>query len=144
MLILVRHAHAEWPHYKGPDFDRPLTEQGFADARVTGRAIVDAGHQPVLLLASSALRTRQTADIIAEELQLPESAVQYLDSLYNANAFTLEVEARRLAPAVGSALMVAHNPGVSTLAQRLARDDAAPPYKPAEWRVFTLPQGRHG
>lgn len=137
-FILVRHAHAEWPNYHGPDFDRPLTGRGLADARAAGRAIHAAGHRPALLLASPACRTRQTAEIFAEELQLAASAVRYIDSLYNATAFTLETELRK-ASAAGLLMLVAHNPGVSNLARVLTNDASAPPCQPAEWRLLQLP-----
>lgn len=137
-LILVRHAHAEWPDYKGRDFDRPLTPQGEEDARATGRAIREAGLRPDVLLASAALRTRQTALLIAAELDLPESALRFSDSLYNAPESTIEVEAQAAAPAHGLLMVVAHNPGVSELARVLADDAKAPSYRPGDWRVLPL------
>ncbi len=138
-FILVRHAHAEWPNYHGPDFDRPLTTRGLADARAAGRAIHAAGHRPALVLSSPACRTRQTAAILAEELQLTEGVIRYVDSLYNATAFTLEAELRKVATAGVLVMLVAHNPGVSNLARVLANDADAPPCQPAEWRLLPLP-----
>src|SRR5262245_51345964 len=138
-FILVRHAHAEWPNYHGPDFDRPLTGRGLADARACGRAIHAAGHRPVLVLASPTCRTRQTAEILAEELQLADGSVRYVDSLYNATASTLETELRKVATADILVMLVAHNPGVSNLARVLADDPEAPPCQPAEWRLLQLP-----
>jgi phosphohistidine phosphatase len=138
-LIVVRHAHAEWPQYHGPDLERPLTQRGLADAHATARAITSAGHRPTLLLASPACRTRQTAEILAEELQLPDTAVRYVDSLYNATAGTLAAELRKLARPDDLVVMVAHNPGVSNLARLLSDDPQAPACLPAEWRVLQLP-----
>ncbi len=137
-VILIRHAHAEWPNYHGADFERPLTARGLADARATARAISDAGHRPTLLLASPARRTRQTAEILAEEFQLPVSAVRFVDSLYNASAWTLASELRDGAAPSGLTLLVAHNPGISNLAHELAHDAELPPMKPAEWRTLAL------
>lgn len=137
-FIIVRHAHADWPSHQGTDFERPLTQRGLAEARATARAISAAGHRPTLLLASPALRTRQTAEILAEELQLPASAVCYVDSLYNASAATLEAELRSAAQPGQLVVLVAHNPGVSNLARVMANDPQAPPCKPAEWRMSTL------
>ncbi|MET0282313.1 MAG: histidine phosphatase family protein [Steroidobacteraceae bacterium] len=138
-LILVRHAHADWPQYRGRDFDRPLTPQGVAGARDTGLAIQAAGLRPALLLASPARRTRQTAELIAAELQLPAGALQFLDTLYNAPQVTLEVEARVATACSGLVLLVAHNPGVSELARLLAGDPVAPNYSPGEWRLLPAP-----
>lgn len=137
-LIIVRHAHADWPNHSGPDFERPLTDRGVAEARATARAIAAAGHRPTLLLASPACRTRQTAEILAEELQLPPAAVRCVDSLYNASASTLEAELRKAGKTDQLMVLVAHNPGVSDLARALSGDPAAPSCKPAEWRVSAL------
>jgi phosphohistidine phosphatase len=91
-----------------------------------------------LLLASPARRTRQTAQILAGEFQLPVEAVRYLDSLYNASALTLESELRKAATPHELVVLVAHNPGVSNLARILTGDTEARSCKPAEWRVATL------
>jgi phosphohistidine phosphatase len=137
-VILIRHAHAEWPNYHGADFERPLTERGLAEARTSARAISDAGHRPTLLLASPARRTRQTAEILAEEFQLPVSAVRFIDSLYNASAGTLASELGQAAAPTGITVLVAHNPGISNLVREVANEPDAPPLKPAEWRAATL------
>ena len=78
-VILVRHAHAEWPNWSGRDFDRPLTPRGEEDAARTAQELRLAGHRPALLLASPALRTRQTARIIATGLEVADSALRFDD-----------------------------------------------------------------
>jgi phosphohistidine phosphatase len=135
-VILVRHAHAEWPAYRGNDFHRPLTARGESDALSTARAIGAAGHQPALVLASPALRTRQTAVAIATELGLGNLAIQFIDTLYNADADTLAAELRKAAAAHALVMLVAHNPGISELGQRLGRDHTIRNFKPADWRLF--------
>ena len=137
-FILMRHANAEWPNYHGADFERPLNERGLAEARASARAISDAGHRPTLLIASPARRTRQTAEILAREFALTASAVQYVDSFYNASNSTLAAGLRNGAAPQGLTLLVAHNPGVTDLARELAPQEEAPPMKTAEWRVLTL------
>lgn len=137
-VILIRHAHAEWPSYQGQDFERPLTERGLAEARASARAIRDAGHRPVLLLASPARRTRQTAELLAEEFQLSGASLCFVDDLYNASSTTLRAGLCRAAAPAGLTLLVAHNPGVSNLARELANDPEAPPLRTAEWRLLSL------
>lgn len=137
-VILLRHAHAEWPGFHGPDFDRPLTERGLAEARASARAINDAGHRPALLVASPARRTRQTAELLAEEFQLPHAALCFVDSLYNASPATLEAELRKHAAPTGLTVLVAHNPGISNLARSLVNDATDTMLHPAEWRLLSL------
>ena len=134
--ILVRHAHAEWPAYRGRDFDRPLTPRGLDDAHATGRAIHAAGIVPTLLVASAARRTEQTARILLEQLRLPVDRLRLLDSLYNAEASVLREAIEAASDDSAVVMLVAHNPGVSELARLLAGVDAAPSFRPAEWRVF--------
>lgn len=135
-VILVRHAHADWPDYHGCDFDRPLTPRGEADATATARAIRAAGLKPAILLASPALRTRQTAAIIAAELGLPDTAIQLVDSLYNGSADTLEAELRRATATNEPVMLVAHNPGISELGRQMAKDPAFAHFSPADWRLL--------
>lgn len=137
-VILMRHAHAEWPAWDGSDFDRPLTGQGEADARAAGRALQSAGLCPALVLASPALRTRLTAQIIARELGWPAALLRFEDRLYNASAETLAAALRDVDPATcGPVMLVAHNPGISELARRLAGSATmAPGFAPAAWRAL--------
>ena len=134
----MRHAHAEWPGYSGEDFDRPLTPRGLADAASAARAMRAAGHIPDLLLASPARRTRQTAEVVVATMELPSSVLRFVDSLYNATASTLARELQR-ASSTGLVLLVAHNPGISELAKKLAEDPACPPLLPAGWGCFSAP-----
>jgi phosphohistidine phosphatase len=136
----MRHAHAEWPGYAGEDFDRPLTARGLAEAVTAARAMRTAGQVPDSLLVSPARRTRQTAEIVARELGLPPTALQFEDALYNATASALAREMQRHASG-GLVLLVAHNPGISSLARQLSEDPHRPPFPPAGWDSFRAPAG---
>jgi phosphohistidine phosphatase len=136
-VVLVRHAHAEWPAYTGRDFDRPLTPQGLGDARNTAAAIRDAGHRPALLLTSPARRTRETAEIIATTLGVPDTAIRNVDALYNASRTTLDAELRQALTAAPAVLLVAHNPGISELARTLSGNPAFTGFRPAQWLHIT-------
>lgn len=136
--LLMRHAHADWPSFQGNDFDRPLTPEGEREAKRAGAAIRAAGHAPMLLLASAARRTRQTAEILADELGVPHKGLQFDAVLYNAAAGVL---ATRLQAALGQAsglvLLVAHNPGISQLARQWSGGAAS--FAPAHWQLVRLP-----
>jgi len=138
ILTLVRHAHAEWPDYSGRDFDRPLTPRGLEDALATARAIRSAGLQPTILLSSSARRTRDTAAILARELDIADPALHFDDELYNASANKLQAAAALAARKYPHVLLVAHNPGISEFARRLS-GDAKLALKPAGWVTGALP-----
>ena len=135
--LLVRHAHAEWPQFTGRDFDRPLTQRGLDDAQAAAIALREAGLIPQLVLASPSQRTRQTTQIIAAELHVPTQSICFIDALYNAGPAALEAEMRKVQGNCRLVMLVAHNPGVSELARRLADDPLAAPFAPAQWRLLT-------
>jgi phosphohistidine phosphatase len=135
--ILVRHAHAQWPAYQARDFDRPLTERGLAEAHSTAKAIQAAGLAPHRIVASSAKRTEQTARILLEHLQLEPDALHLTDTLYNAEASTLLGELEVTSKGGAMVVLVAHNPGISELAQQLSGCPSLPAFRPAEWRLIS-------
>ena len=137
--ILVRHANAEWPNYVGPDFDRPLTSQGLADASATAAAIHECGHQPGLLLTSPAKRTLQTAQIIATTLHLRDEAVVLVDELYNAGPEILNAELRKAFLSADTVMLVVHTPGISELARVLTGNPAFAAFRPAHWLYVARP-----
>ncbi len=67
-LLLCRHAEAGWPENTASDFDRPLTRRGMEEARDMGACLNKHGIRPDLILASAALRTRTTAEILAKAM----------------------------------------------------------------------------
>jgi phosphohistidine phosphatase len=117
-LILLRHAKAEKAEPGEDDRQRRLNERGRDDARTIGAYL--ARHQliPDLILASPARRTRETSDRLARELTTEPSTTQE-ERLYNAGAQAILSVIRETKPAVGTLLLVGHNPGLHELARLL-------------------------
>jgi phosphohistidine phosphatase len=117
-LFLMRHAKAA-SEEGAPDHERPLTEQGVADARTMGQWLRDHGGAPDAVWCSSALRARQTWSAVASELpSTPEmSEPSYLRSVYQAGPGDLVDLLRDVAPGVETVLILGHNP---TLEQAVA------------------------
>ncbi len=120
-LIVLRHGAAEPRAASGADADRALTPRGQGDAEAVGQSLALAGLIPDVALVSPALRTRQTLQAMSPHL--PDVQVRTVDGLFNAPAETLQ-EAAEAAEA-DTVLVVAHNPGVHTLALSLAKACAA-------------------
>lgn len=118
-LIIVRHAKSSWPKAATPDHDRPLNARGRKDGAWVGRYLVEAGLHPQLVLCSSATRATQTLDLLGIAVG---SEIVIEDSLYGADAGTLMDRLRHIADAVGSVLIIAHNPGVEELTRVLVGD----------------------
>lgn len=114
-LVLVRHAKSDWGDPGLDDHDRPLNDRGLRDAPILAARCAATGLRLDALLSSTALRARTTAAFFGTALGLePE-----LDpELYGAPAATL----LRMAAArgVGAVMVVAHDPGMTTLTERLS------------------------
>jgi phosphohistidine phosphatase len=119
-LALVRHAKSDWGDPGLPDHDRPLNDRGMRDAPVMAARLAASGFRPDVILSSTALRARTTAEAFAAELGV---AVSLDPELYGAPAAALLAAAA----AVGtpSVMVVAHDPGMTVLAGRLSGDGIA-------------------
>jgi phosphohistidine phosphatase len=117
-LIVLRHAKSDWPEGV-PDHDRPLAKRGRRDAPAAGKWLRAGGYVPDLVICSTARRTRQTWELAARELG-GTPRVTFEPRAYGASAMTLLYLARELPPSCRTALIIAHNPGVSELATSLA------------------------
>jgi phosphohistidine phosphatase len=123
-LILLRHAKSDWPDV--PDRDRPLAKRGRRDAPRIGRWLHEHGYQPEVVVCSAARRTRQTWDLMAPELG-GSPAVHFEPRAYAASALTLLYLAQELPSRYRTALLIAHNPGLSELASNLAAPPGSDP-----------------
>ena len=114
-LYLLRHCEA----VKGsPDSGRNLSPKGRADALELGRKMAKQNYAPALALCSPAQRTRQTLEQVWKNCAI--GAAQYPNNFYNADTGILFPEIQSLPQALGSVLIVAHNPGIYILARELA------------------------
>ncbi|MFJ6793242.1 SixA phosphatase family protein [Streptomyces sp. NPDC091268] len=116
-LVLVRHAKSV-PKDAAPDFDRALAERGRHEAPRAGEWLAGSGYPLGLALCSSALRTRETWQLMASRLSEPPPVI-YDDRLYNASADELMAVLGETDDSVTDLLVVGHNPGIHDLAVAL-------------------------
>jgi phosphohistidine phosphatase len=140
-VTLLRHAQAAGASAGGRDFDRPLNEAGIAEARAAAVALAAALPVPDLLIASAALRTLRTAQLLHDQV-FPATPLQTEPSLYLATAEVLLDYLRHLDDDFTSVLIVGHNPGISDCCTVLAGDSRAVNLGTAAWRTFERPAGR--
>lgn len=118
-LYLIRHGVAEERGERWPDDSkRPLTADGMARMEKTARGLARLDIEFDVVLTSPLVRTRQTADILAAEIDAHPPIVN-VDALapggdYAAIIAVLEKHARRQRIA-----LVGHEPGIGELAARL-------------------------
>lgn len=115
-LILMRHAKSDWS-LSGDDHDRPLNPRGARSAKALGEWLRSKGNVPQAALVSTALRTRQTFDLLGLDI------VPQLDpGLYLADEATLQNALQDCTDQ--TVLIIAHNPGIAGFAADLL---ASPP-----------------
>ncbi len=111
----MRHAKAAAEEPGESDFDRVLTAEGIRMAQETAAALKTLGPRIERIIASAAARTLQTADIVAEEMQLDAARLD-LDELYLASAKAFEAAVcERSFEEESTVLVVGHNPGIAGL-----------------------------
>ncbi len=118
-LFLGRHAKSSWDHPDLTDFERPLNPRGERDAPDMGRRLADKYPPPDLIVASAAARARATAAILAEEWGYSRDPL-IETKLYEATPSRMLDRIHLLDEDISSALLVAHNPNITWLANALA------------------------
>ena len=118
-VVLIRHAKAEDGSQQQNDFDRSLTESGKKDAVFMAAVLKAAGLKPDLVLASPAKRTRQTAKRIAEGVGYDPDAIIWVEKFYHCSPEIMAHELMLLDDHIGTVFIVAHNPGITALANEL-------------------------
>ena len=121
-LVLVRHAKSSWDDPTLADHDRPLNDRGRHDAPMMGRRLHERGFVADVILTSTATRAQATAEAIASELGYDLNEIVTMPSLYRASPATMLATVAALDDAQGSAMLVAHDPGMSELATHLSAD----------------------
>lgn len=110
----MRHAKAVKGGEAPSDEARQLAPRGRRDAALAGAAMEDAGLKPSLALVSTAVRTRETAEIGLQGFRLE---TRFEDALYHASIEGLW-DAFSAADAE-SVVLVGHNPGMGELTSHL-------------------------
>jgi phosphohistidine phosphatase len=118
MLHLMRHAKSSWKDDVG-DHERQLNRRGRDAARRVARYLPAATGALDLVLCSSALRTRQTMELVLNDYPVqPRSVIE--DELYAATPERLMDRLHRLAEDDTNVLLIGHNPGLHQLAITLS------------------------
>ena len=119
-LLLVRHAKSSWEQSGVTDHDRPLNHRGRRDAPDMGRRLAERGVAPDVILSSTALRARTTAELMAAALGFGADRIVADERLYGASDDEVLGVIRELGDDVGSAMVVGHNPETASLAHRFS------------------------
>jgi phosphohistidine phosphatase len=118
-LYLIRHGVAaergeDWPD----DSKRPLTSEGIARLRKEARGLVELGVTIEQIVSSPLVRTRQTADVIAETLKSKPPVITS-DALAPAGTPVAVIQELTKHVRKGSVALVGHEPNLGELAAHL-------------------------
>lgn len=121
-IYLLRHAEAGWAQPGERDFDRSLNENGYAEAELVADRAADKGYRPEVVISSTAVRCRQTADAVRRAIG---SSVdfRFVDELYNAPVDVyLEIVQSQGTPE--SIMLIGHNPTMEHALEALIGHEA--------------------
>jgi phosphohistidine phosphatase len=118
----MRHAKSDWEADYGSDHDRPLNQRGVESARLMGRVLADQGLAPDVVISSTAVRARTTAELAMSAGDW-EADLLLDRALYDEGPKgVLDVGAR--APDLPRLMLVGHQPTWSMLVAALTGKSA--------------------
>lgn len=123
-LTLIRHAKSCWDNPYLDDLERPLNPRGQHDLPRMAERLRQHINRPDLLLFSPALRTRLTAQSVADALQLSTAQCMENTHIHEASLEGLIQVLQAQPDACTHVMLVGHNPGLSLLGTLLAPDEA--------------------
>ncbi|MDD7986489.1 hypothetical protein PQO01_16175 [Lentisphaera marina] len=132
-LIILRHAHAGEAL---TDFERPLRDKGRQEALEVGKVFEDKGIFPDYAVVSPAARTSETYNLASQNW--PDCPLVQPQAIYNGSLNSLLEALSQIPDTVKRAIIVAHNPGVSYLAEELNKNNDYLAFSPADWCHMTL------
>ena len=117
-ILLLRHAKSDWNADYSNDHDRPLSKRGVKAAKTIGRLLTVSRQVPEIIISSSAVRAKSTAQLAASEGKWD---VQHVvsETLYHAGTDELLCTVQDLRESFNRVMMVGHEPTISTAASRL-------------------------
>lgn len=119
-LLLMRHAKSSWDDKVKDDRDRELSKRGKKNAEIMGELLLDEKLVPDLILASNAVRTRETAVLVMEAMKY-RGDVCFLSRLYMAEMEVYVQEIQNAADEINTIMVVGHSPTLDSLLLVLTR-----------------------
>lgn len=128
-LIIMRHAKSDWNTNAASDFERPLAARGKRDGQRMGKWLMQQQLIPDRVISSAARRARQTAALVAEEMNIAEDDIICADQIYSASLQELLELVETCCKNVSCLLLVGHNPELDELLCHLAMEKPTPTLK---------------
>ena len=117
-LLLMRHAKASWKDPQLSDQERPLNKRGLKDALFMGKVLFEKELLPQKIMASSALRARQTVSELTKGSGYT-GEIEFTESLYLAEPDVYFTVLQQLPDSIERVMLIGHNPGIEMLLKKL-------------------------
>lgn len=102
------------------DFERELNERGLKDAPMMGKRLAKREINIDLVIASTAKRAAQTAELIAAEIKYSSKNIQWFDKLYHAQPSVIQDVILETDDQYQTIVIVCHNNGITDFANSLS------------------------
>ncbi len=136
-IYLARHAKSSWDSGAESDFDRPLNDRGESDAIKLGKELKIQNWIPEKIIASPAIRAKQTCKSFCEGMEYPFDHVEWNRDIYSAYMVTLLHMLAALDEKVSSVMLLGHNPAMEDLLVHLCGYASAAEYQLKNDKLFT-------
>ena len=115
---MIRHAKSSWKDIDASDFERGLTKKGRKHIETIGSYLKLRGVLPDHILSSCAVRTQETADLLAKKLEY-DGQTEYLQELYFTDTDTLKEILLMQDDTFDTVFVIGHNPQITDMANML-------------------------
>jgi phosphohistidine phosphatase len=117
-VLVLRHAKSSWKHPDLTDHERPLNKRGKRDAPSIGRLLKREHLVPDIIISSTAIRARATAEAVAKASGY-KGDITFNRSLYAAGPQAYIDALHDSSDEYVRVLIIGHNPGLEELVEIL-------------------------
>jgi phosphohistidine phosphatase len=114
-FYFLRHGQANWEHWERPDDERPLTKRGRREMEGVASALQALKVRPQTILTSPLPRAFETAQIVAEKLEIDLETTSLLAPGFGLHSLRQILNDR----ADGDLMLVGHEPDFSLVLAQL-------------------------
>jgi len=111
-LILVRHAKSSW-EYDVIDHERPLKKRGYDDANLVAEYLKKEKLNIDLVLSSDAVRTKTTANVFIENLDIDSTKLHLDHQLYDFSGENFIKTIKSCDDTVNTLMVFGHNHAIT-------------------------------
>lgn len=123
-LSILRHAKSSWEYPELVDFDRPILTKGVKRTILVCNELRRNNSFPDSIILSPALRAKETAAIVVEQLGLNDIKNQTNKLLYPGYAKSMVEIISTTENSIEHVMIVGHNPGLTDLANHFLPNDS--------------------